>query len=198
MAKAVNTSPAGGMKWGRQPNAAEKIRAEKQNHSKSKVSGLSSWVTGEAELKMGFVIVGIVLLLDAAVMFWLKRGVDSTGVFALAVGLFALVYYFYKRRISALMMRKNNEKYMKKQEIFIDADGIRVQTDQAEVHYQFGAVEEIYFWRNSYVLYLDKNRVLPLPVRSFLEGDPKEFGTYISEQCAKPVQTPADKKNKEH
>ncbi len=143
-------------------------------------------------------IVGIVLLLDAAVMFWLKRGVDSTGVFALAVGLFALVYYFYKRRISALMMRKNNEKYMKKQEIFIDANGIRVQTDQAEVHYQFGAVEEIFFWRNSYVLYLDKNRVLPLPVRSFLEGDPKEFGTYISEQCAKPVQTPADKKNKEH
>ena len=63
MAKAVNTSPAGGMKWGRQPNAAEKIRAEKQNHSKSKVSGLSSWVTGEAELKMGFVIVGIVLFL---------------------------------------------------------------------------------------------------------------------------------------
>ena len=143
-------------------------------------------------------VVGIILVLDAAVLFWLKRGLDSTGVFALIVGVFAICYFIYKRRISALMMRKNNEKYMKKQEIFIDGDGIRALTDQAEVHYQFGAVEEIYFWRDSYVLYLDRSRVLPLPVRSFLEGDPKEFGAYISEQCGQPVQTPADKKNKEH
>ena len=70
MAKAGNTSPAGEMKWGRQPNAAEKIRAEKQNHSKSKASGMSSWVTGEAELKMGFVIVGIVLFLAVLSFFY--------------------------------------------------------------------------------------------------------------------------------
>ncbi len=143
-------------------------------------------------------VVGVVLILDAAVLIFLERALSTTSIFALAFGAFALIYFIYKRRLSAIMMRKNNEKYMKKQEIFIDADGIRAQTDQAEAHYQFGAVEEIYFWRNNYVLYLDKNRVLPLPLGGFLEGDPKEFGDYISKQCGLPVQTPADKKNKEH
>lgn len=160
--------------------------------------GKGAMVKANKAANIVLLIVGIVLILDAAVLICLQRALSSTSIFALIVGVVALGYYIYKQRLSALMMRKNNEKYMKKQEIFIDADGIRALADQAEAHYQFGAVEEIYFWRNSYVLYLDKNRVLSLPVRSFLEGDPKEFGTYISEQCAKPVQTPADKKNKEH
>ena len=160
--------------------------------------GKGAMVKANKAANIVLLIVGIVLILDAAVLIVLQRALSSTSVFALIVGAVALAYYIYKQRLSALMMRKNNEKYMKKQEIFIDADGIRALTDQAEARYRFSAVEEIYFWRNSYVLYLDKNRVLSLPVRSFLEGDPKEFGTYISEQCAKPVQTPADKKNKEH
>jgi len=68
MAKAVNTNAAG-MKWGRQPNAADKVGAEKQS-GKRKASADSAWVTGDAELRIGFVIVGIILFLALLSIFY--------------------------------------------------------------------------------------------------------------------------------
>lgn len=68
MAKAVNTNAAG-MKWGRQPNAADKVVAEKLSR-KRKASTVSVWVTGDAELRIGFVIVGIILFLALLSIFY--------------------------------------------------------------------------------------------------------------------------------
>ena len=68
MAKAVNTNAAG-MKWGRQPNAADKVRAEKLSR-KRKASTVSVWVTGDAELRIGFVIVGFILFLALLSIFY--------------------------------------------------------------------------------------------------------------------------------
>ena len=68
MAKAVNTNAAG-MKWGRQPNTADKVVAEKLSR-KRKASTVSVWVTGDAELRIGFVIVGIILFLALLSIFY--------------------------------------------------------------------------------------------------------------------------------
>lgn len=57
------------MKWGRQPNAADKVRAEKLSR-KRKASTASAWVTGDAELRIGFVIVGIILFLALLSIFY--------------------------------------------------------------------------------------------------------------------------------
>ena len=73
MAKAVNTNAAG-MKWGRQPNAADKARAERQNR-KMKNSTISAWVTGDAEFRIGFVLVGIVLFLGILSIFYTPHDV---------------------------------------------------------------------------------------------------------------------------
>lgn len=73
MAKAVNTNAAG-MKWGRQPNAADKARAERQNR-RMKHSTISAWVTGDAELRIGFVLVGIVLFLGILSIFYTPHDV---------------------------------------------------------------------------------------------------------------------------
>lgn len=73
MAKAVNTNAAG-MKWGRQPNAADKARAERLNR-KMKNSTISAWVTGDAEFRIGFVLVGIVLFLGILSIFYTPHDV---------------------------------------------------------------------------------------------------------------------------
>ncbi|MBP3874324.1 MAG: ABC transporter permease [Lachnospiraceae bacterium] len=57
------------MKWGRQPNAADKVSAEKLSR-KRKASTASAWVTGDAELRIGFVIVGIILFLALLSIFY--------------------------------------------------------------------------------------------------------------------------------
>ena len=36
--------------------------------------------------------------------------------------------------------------------------------------------------------------IIPLPTADFIEGDPAEFGEYLSEKTGLPVQTPSDKK----
>ena len=148
-------------------------------------------------LNLVLLVVGILMLLDAAVMFWLEGGLSGYGILALVVGVFALVFFTFRRRITALQMRKTNPKFKKRQETVIDASGLCTTADQAESRYSFGAVESIYFWRDCYYLYLDKSLVLPLPVRGFLEGDPSEFAAFLSEQCGLPVQTPSDKNHKE-
>ena len=73
MAKAANTNVAG-MKWGRQPNASERAREERQNH-RTKVSTASVWVTGDAELRIGFVLVSIVLFLGILSVFYTPHDV---------------------------------------------------------------------------------------------------------------------------
>ena len=148
-------------------------------------------------LNLVLLVVGILMFVDAAVMFWLEGRLSGYGILALAVGVFALVFFAFRRRVTALQMRRTNPKFKKRQETVIDASGLRTAADQAESRYTFGAVEAIYFWRDCYYLYLDKSLVLPLPVRGFLEGDPEQFGSDLSEQCGLPVQTPSDKNHKE-
>ena len=91
-------------------------------------------------------------------------------------------------------MQRNSEKYAQDQVITLDDAGIRAESKAAQTAYQYAAVEAIYCWRGAYVLYVDKIHIIPLPTADFIEGDPAEFGEYLSEKTGLPVQTPSDKK----
>ena len=68
MANALNTGLPGETMRKKVQNAAEKARSEKKGQ-KAKTSE-SVWVTGEAELKIGFVIVGIIVALGLLSIFY--------------------------------------------------------------------------------------------------------------------------------
>ena len=138
-------------------------------------------------------IAGIVLLACAAELFWLS-GVSGTALLSLALGVFAVVWFAFRGRIAARRMQRNSEKYAQDQVITLDDAGIRAESKAAQAAYQYAAVEAIYRWRGAYVLYVDKIHIIPLPTADFIEGDPAEFGEYLSEKTGLPVQTPSDKK----
>jgi hypothetical protein len=141
-------------------------------------------------------VMGIVMIVDAAVMFALN-GVTGTFVLTLLVGAAALVLFAFRRRFAARRMQRNSEKYSQNQTTTVDDDGIRVASGSAEASYRYDAVEAIYRWRGAYVLYVDKVHIIPLPFADFVEGSPDAFPAYITEKTGLPVQTLSDKKNKE-
>ena len=141
-------------------------------------------------------VMGIVMIVDAAVMFALN-GVTGTFVLTLLVGAAALVLFAFRRRFAARRMQRNSEKYSQNQTTTVDDEGIRVVSGSAEAAYRFDAVEAVYRWRGAYVLYVDKVHIIPLPLADFVEGSPDDFPAYISEKTGLSVQAPADKKNKE-
>ena len=141
-------------------------------------------------------IAGIVLLACSAVLFWLG-GVSGTALLSLALGAFAVVWFAFRGRIAARRMQRNSEKYAQDQVITLDDAGIRAESKAAQAAYQYAAVEAIYRWRGSYVLYVDKVHIIPLPFADFVEGSPDDFPAYITEKTGLPVQTLSDKKNKE-
>ena len=138
-------------------------------------------------------VMGIILLACSAVLFWLG-GVSGTALLSLALGAFAVVWFAFRGRIAARRMQRNSEKYAQDQVITLDDAGIRAESKAAQAAYQYAAVEAIYRWRGAYVLYVDKIHIIPLPTADFIEGDPAEFGEYLSEKTGLPVQTPSDKK----
>lgn len=73
MAKAVKTNVAE-MRWGRQPNAPDKVREARQNR-RTKAPAVSVWTTGDAELRIGFVLVSIVLFLGILSIFYTPHDV---------------------------------------------------------------------------------------------------------------------------
>ena len=141
-------------------------------------------------------VVGIVLVADAAVMFCLS-GVTGTFLLSLLVGAAALLLFAFRRRIAARRMQRNSEKYSKDQTIAVDDEGIHIQSVSAKADYRFDAVEAIFRWRGSYVLYVDKIHIIPLPMADFAEGNPDAFPAYMTEKTGLPLQDPSEKKNKE-
>jgi peptide/nickel transport system permease protein len=69
MVNAVNSGVSGELKRKKVENAAEKARREKKGQ-KSKNAAESSWVTGDAELRIGFVVVGIIVALGILSIFY--------------------------------------------------------------------------------------------------------------------------------
>ena len=69
MVNAVNSGVPGELKRKKVENAAEKARREKKGH-KSKNASVSSWVTGDAELRTGLVIVGFIVALGILSIFY--------------------------------------------------------------------------------------------------------------------------------
>ena len=143
------------------------------------------------------VVVGVVLILDAFVMFFLEKGVSVTSVFGLLIGALALTLFARRRTISAKRIMRNAEKLQANMDILVDENGIRVGGNAAETVYQYAAVEAIYFWRGSYVLYVDKVHIVPVPVSAFVEGEPDDFAAYLTEKTGLQVQILPDKQNKE-
>ena len=141
-------------------------------------------------------VVGVILVVDAAVMFALN-GFTGTFLLSLLVGIAGLVLYGSRRRFAAQRMQRNSEKYSQNQTTTVDDEGIRVVSGSAEAAYRFDAVEAVYRWRGAYVLYVDKVHIIPLPFADFVEGSPDDFPAYITEKTGLPVQTLSDKKNKE-
>ena len=80
-------------------------------------------------LNLVLLVVGILMFVDAAVMFWLEGRLSGYGILALAVGVFALVFFAFRRRVTALQMRRTNPKFKKRQETVIDASGLRTAAD---------------------------------------------------------------------
>jgi peptide/nickel transport system permease protein len=69
MVNAMNSGVSGELKRKKVENAAEKARREKKGQ-KSKNAAESSWVTGDAELRIGFVVVGIIVALGILSIFY--------------------------------------------------------------------------------------------------------------------------------
>ena len=69
MVNAVNRGVPGELKRKKVENAAEKARREKKGQ-KSKNASVSSWVTGDAELRIGLVIVGFIVALGILSIFY--------------------------------------------------------------------------------------------------------------------------------
>ena len=69
MVNAVNSGVPGELKRKKVENAAEKARREKKGQ-KSKNATVSSWVTGDAELRIGLVIVGFIVALGILSIFY--------------------------------------------------------------------------------------------------------------------------------
>lgn len=69
MVNAANSGVTGEMKRSKVENAAEKARREKKGQ-KSKNAAESSWVTGDAELRIGLVIVGVIVALGILSIFY--------------------------------------------------------------------------------------------------------------------------------
>lgn len=69
MVNAVNSGVPGELKRKKVENAAEKARREKKGQ-KSKNASVSSWVTGDAELRIGLVVVGFIVALGVLSIFY--------------------------------------------------------------------------------------------------------------------------------
>ena len=63
--------------------------------------------------------------------------------------------------------------------------GVRTGTDDASSIYTWSAFRELYHSKGCYYLYIDQNRAMILPERSFTQGDPAVFGPYMARKTGK-------------
>ena len=63
--------------------------------------------------------------------------------------------------------------------------GVRTGTNDVSSIYTWSAFRELYRSKGCYYLYVDQNRAMILPERSFTQGDPADFGAYMAEKTGK-------------
>ena len=139
-------------------------------------------------------VFAVLMSVCAVVFIVLERRVSFHGGASILLALFCICYWIFGKKLTARLMRKQNEKLSADTEIVVDDEGVRIHSAQAESTFAFEAVESIYLWRDCWFFYVDAVHAQMLPFRCFVEGDPAEFGEYLSEKTGLPVQTPSDKK----
>ena len=135
-------------------------------------------------------IVAMVVLAAALIVLLLGDPRDWTMIFvAVLAEVFAVCYFFLRRKLLAAAMRRQNEKLVGRDEIIVDEGGIRIVAPKGEAVYRFDGVKEIVAFEQSLYLYLDEIHAIILPERSFTEGSAAACRAFLSEKTGLPVQT---------
>ena len=59
---------------------------------------------------------------------------------------------------------------------------VTIGTEEKKDAFPYVSFTELYRFRRSYYLFVDKNKPVILPERCFVEGDPAAFGAFLAEK----------------
>lgn len=96
-------------------------------------------------------------------------------------------------RAKRLMRRSKKEKHIKS--VIINDDGVKMIYDYGESLINFSSITNLYFSRGVWLIILafdakhKKQFVITLAERCFTEGNPAQFGAYLSRMCGKEVKS---------
>ena len=96
-------------------------------------------------------------------------------------------------RAKRLMRRSKKEKHIKS--VIINDDGVKMIYDYGESLINFSSITNLYFSRGVWLIILafdakhKKQFAITIPERGFTEGDPAQFGAYLSRMCGKEVKS---------
>lgn len=127
-----------------------------------------------------FLVPGVVFMLD-------KDPNYFTGIVCVLAGLLLIsmaVFYF---QYLALRSRRINLKAKGKTIITVSDEGIEQKRDELSSRFSYDAIVDAVFYRDIYIMYVDKIHAVPMPLRCMASGTPGEFEQFWNEKCKKKI-----------
>jgi len=126
---------------------------------------------------------GLFLLLPGCVLLFGQYDNKTAGVAAALVGLvwFLLGVFYY--RYGALRSRAMTLKNIGSIILMLTQDGIQEVTQKTESRFGYDAIREVYFYRNTYFLFVDRKHALILPCSKLVLGQAEDLEKTLEERC---------------
>lgn len=151
----------------------EDFRAFSFMHFRTKYKVVRIWQLVSAVILLIFEI----LLIVMSILY--ERPFGSVELLILLPVYVAVV--FLLPRIQAYSMAKIYRKLGTTEMIFGD-DQVWVQNTSVNAQYQYSAFLSVYHGKDAFYLYIYRQQAILIPERCFTEGDPANFGAFISEK----------------
>ncbi len=138
-------------------------------------------------IRLFAVIVGIFGMFIGVGMFLIGEG-DAMMAFLIFLSIVLLTRPLWSDRLDGKVSENLTMRAEGVQRIVFEADGIRDSVDEIETFYPYGSLQNLLWYKDSYYLFVDKNKAIILPRRGIQTGDFEAIGPWLEEKTGKPVQ----------
>lgn len=136
-------------------------------------------------------VAAVILIVSAGLLlvFW-KVGPPKAVLYVACIlfGVLGILVDVFMRRIFALGYRRTFVKGLGIIRVALDETGITEATDKSRSVCSCDAFSRAVYYRNAYFLFLDRRRILLLPVSAMTQGTPQELETLWERMRGEPVQ----------
>lgn len=138
-------------------------------------------------IRVLMLLAGIFFFVPGVVFVLRKDPNYFTGIVCIFWGLLLAAMAVFYFQYMALRSRRSNLKVKGKTTITIDENGIEQKRDELSSSFSYDAIVDAVFYKDIYLMYVDKSHAVPMPLRCLASGTPGEFEQFWNENCKKKI-----------